>query len=74
MDKEEAERLSRAIGRVHMDWIEVHGVEYNTQIGNYEVRCTYRQEQKDLATEREPWTALLITSPRQWITLLTQHK
>jgi hypothetical protein len=73
MDKDEAERLARAIRMVHMDWIKVSGVEYNPATDQYEVKCEYKQEHKRLVQSRDAWTTLLIKNPRQWIDLLTQH-
>ena len=46
MDKDEAERLARAIRMVHMDWIKVGGVVYNSTTDAYEVQCEYQQEDK----------------------------
>ncbi len=73
MDKDEAERLARAIRMVRMDWIQVSGVEYNAKTDQYEVKCAYKQEQKGLLHTKESWTTLWIKSPRQWIDVLTQH-
>ena len=73
MDKDEAERLARAIRKLNMDWIQVSGVEYHPKTDTYEVKCSYKQEHKGLLHPREAWTTLWIKSPRQWIDLLTQH-
>ena len=73
MDKEEAERLARAIRKTPVDWIQVSGVEQNPTTDTYEVKCAYKQAQQGLFHAREPWTTLQIKSPRQWIDLLTQH-
>ncbi|HYT37347.1 MAG TPA: hypothetical protein VEL49_09230 [Ktedonobacteraceae bacterium] len=73
MDKDEAERLARAIRMMHVDWIQVSGVELNSLTGKYEVKCELKQAQKGLLHSRESWTTLLIKSPRQWIDLLTQQ-
>ena len=73
MDKEEAERLAKAIRKAPVNWIRVSGVEQNPITNRYEVACEYKQPQKGLFQVRESWTTLLITSPRQWIDLLTQH-
>ena len=72
MDKDEAERLARAIRMVHMDWIKVDGVAYNPTTDRYEVQCEYQQENQEHA-HPESWTTLQIKSPRQWIDLLMQH-
>lgn len=73
MDKDEAERLARAIHMVHMDWIKVGAVVYNHATGTYEVQCEYQQEDQGPTLSRESWMTLQIKSPRQWIDLLTQH-
>ncbi len=73
MDKDEAERLARAIQKMQVDWIQVSAVEQNPSTGTYEVKCRYKQAQKGLFQASEAWTTLQITSPRQWIDLLTQH-
>jgi hypothetical protein len=73
MDKEEAERLAGAIRIMHMDWIQVSGVEQNPTTNTYEVKCAYKQGHKGLFHGRESWTTLQIKSPRQWIDLLTQR-
>ena len=72
MDKEEAERLARAIRMVHMDWIKVDDVVYNSTTDTYEVLCEYQLEDQGHA-HKETWTVLQIKSPRQWIDLLTQQ-
>jgi hypothetical protein len=73
MEKDEAERLARAIHMMHLDWIRVSGVELNSSTGKYEVKCELKQAQKGLFHARESWMTLLITSPRQWIDLLIHH-
>jgi hypothetical protein len=73
MDKDEAERLARAIRMVHMDWIKVDQVVHNSTTGQYEVQCAYQREDLGQTLSGEAWTALQIKSPRQWIDLLTQH-
>ncbi len=73
MDKEEAERLVRAIRKVPVDWIQVQGIEFNSATGIYELKCAYRQARKGLF-HQESWTTLWIKSPRQWIDLLIQHR
>ena len=69
MDKDEANRLARAIARTHVDWIEVRGIEYNPLTSTYELTCMY-QRYRGLTS----WTELSIRSPRQWIELLTEHR
>jgi len=43
MDKEEAERLVRAIRKAPVNWIQVSGVEQNPTTDLYEVTCEYKQ-------------------------------
>ncbi len=73
MDKNEAERLARAIRMMQMDWIKVDGVVHNSTTNQYEVQCTYQREDQGQTLSRESWTMLKIKSPRQWIEILTQH-
>ena len=73
MDKNEAERLARAIRMVQMDWIRVSAVAYNPTTDTYEVQCEYQQEDQGPTLSRESWETLQIKSPRQWIDILTQH-
>ncbi len=73
MDKNEAERLARAIRMVQMDWIRVSAVAYNPTTDQYEVQCEYQQAGQGQAHSKESWTTLQIKSPRQWIDVLTQH-
>ena len=42
MDKEEAERLARAIRKAPVTWIRVSGVEQNPTTNRYEVTCEYK--------------------------------
>jgi hypothetical protein len=73
MDKNEAERLARAIRMVQMNWIKVSAVAYNPTTDQYEVQCEYQQAGQVQAHSNESWTTLQIKSPRQWIEVLTQH-
>ncbi len=73
MDKNEAERLARAICMVQMDWVKVDGVAYNSTTEQYEVQCAYQRGDQGQTLSRESWTTLMIKSPRQWIEILTQH-
>jgi hypothetical protein len=73
MDKNEAERLARAIHMMQTDWIKVDGVVHNSTTNQYEVQCTYQREDQGQTLSREAWTMLKIKSPRQWIEILTQH-
>jgi len=74
MDKEEAERLDRVIRKAPVAWIQVQAIELNSETHTYELKCSYRQERKGLFHTQEAWTTLWITSPRQWIDLLTKHR
>jgi hypothetical protein len=70
MDKQEAERVAKAIHKMTVSWIAVRGVELNPATQTYEVRCTYKKR----STRRDAaWTEIHITTPRQWIELLTQR-
>jgi hypothetical protein len=73
MDKDEAERLARAIRMLHMDWIKVGGVAYNPTTDQYEVQYECQQAYHGQTPSRESWTTLQIKSPRQWIEVLTQR-
>jgi len=74
MDKEEAERLDRAIRKAAVAWLQVQAIEYNTGTHTYELKCAYRQGRKGLFHPQETWTTLWIKNPRQWIDLLTKHR
>jgi len=71
MDKQEAERVAKAIHKMTVSWIAVRGVELNPLTQTYEVRCTYKQRymRRDAA-----WTEVRISTPRQWIELLTHRR
>ena len=73
MDKDEAERLARAIRLVQMDWIRVDQVVHNSTTNQYEVQCAYQREDQGQTLSKGSWTTLNIKSPRQWIEILTQH-
>ncbi len=75
MDKEEAERLARAIRKAPVAWIhQVQAIECKLGTHTHELKCAYRQEHKGLVHPQETWMTLWITSPRQWIDLLTTHR
>lgn len=65
MDKDEAERLARAIGMVHMNWIKVDQVVHNSTTGQYEVQCAYQREDQGQTLSGGSWTTLNIKSPRK---------
>ena len=71
MDKQEAEWVAKAIYKMPVSWIAVRGVELNPLTQTYEVRCTYKQRymRRDAA-----WTEVRISTPRQWIELLTHRR
>ena len=73
MDKNEAERLARAIRIIQMDWIKVDGIVHNSTTNQYEVQCTYQSEDQGQTLSGSSWAMLKIKSPRQWIEILTQH-
>jgi hypothetical protein len=70
MDKAEAERIAKAIRRVPAEWIEAHAIELNPITNTYEIICVYKQR---YMRPHQAWTEVRITSPRQWIALLTQR-
>lgn len=70
MDKHEAERLVRAIRHAPVDWIRVQAVEWNQATNTYEIACSCRQKARGFLSS---WTPLWITTPRQWIDLLTSR-
>lgn len=72
MDRDEAERLVQAIRLTRVDWIEVQAIEHSPITKTYKVNCLC-QEPKGLFQTNESWTKLSITSPRQWIQLLTKR-
>lgn len=74
MDKDEAERLFRAIQKIPVDWIEAEAVVFNRITGMYEVKCAYKLERGGAERATDTWTTLWIRSPRQWIDLLTKHR
>jgi hypothetical protein len=74
MDKLEAERVAGAIRKMNMEWIRVSGVEHNPLTDTYEVKCVYKRERGNISRPTDPWTTILIKSPRQWIDLLTGHR
>ena len=73
MDKDEAERLARAIRMVNMEWIKVDQVVHDRATDTYHVQCRYVQGDQGQTLSGESWKVLQIKSPRQWIDLLTQH-
>jgi len=50
MDKEEAERLARAIRKTPLNWIQVSAVEQNPTTNTYEVKCEYKQPRDAIVT------------------------
>jgi hypothetical protein len=70
MDKQEAERVAKAIRKMPVEWMTVRRVEWNHTSNTYEVTCAYKQRhtKPDAA-----WTEIHISTPRQWIDLLTQR-
>ncbi len=74
MDKDEAERLFRAIQRILIDWIEAEAVIFNRITNLYEVKCKYKPERGRATQATDTWTTIWIRSPRQWIDLLSKHR
>lgn len=68
-DKEEAERLARAIEQMNVEWISIQDIEHNPLTDKYELKCRYQRYRGLIGG----WTELRIKSPRQWIDLLTQR-
>lgn len=73
MDKQEAERLVRAIERMHVAWLQVDQVVFNEIRNAYELKCSYRGPGGRLGS-RAVWRTRWITSPREWIDLLTAQR
>ncbi len=73
MDKQEAERLVRAIEQMHVAWIQVDRIVFNETRNAYELECSYRGPAGRLGA-RAIWRSQRITSPREWIGLLTKHR
>jgi hypothetical protein len=73
MDKDEAYRLVRAIERTHVAWLHVDQVVVNEASQTYELKCSYRAPIGLLGTTTI-WSTRWITSPRDWIALLTARR
>jgi hypothetical protein len=69
MDKQEAERLVRAIERTHVAWPQVNQIVFDGTRNAYELECSYRG-----LGAKAIWRTWRITSPREWIGLLTEHR
>jgi len=74
MDKEEAERLKRAIEQTRVPWLRVSEIVFNATGESYELTCTYREQASSSFHDDEIWRPRLIRSPRDWIRLLTRHR
>lgn len=72
MDKQEAERLVRAIERAHVAWLQVDRIVFNETRNAYELECIYRGPAGWLGA-KAIWSTQRITSPREWIDLLTRY-
>lgn len=72
MDKQEAERLVRAIERMHVAWLQVDQIVFNETRNAYELKCSYRGPGGWLGA-RAVWRTRWITSPREWIDLFTKQ-
>jgi hypothetical protein len=73
MDKQEAERLVRAIERMHVAWLQVDQIVFNETKNAYELKCSYRGPSGFLGA-RAVWRTRWISSPREWIDLLTTQR
>jgi hypothetical protein len=73
MNKQEAERLARAIERTHVAWLQVDQIVFNETRNAYELECSYRGPTGWLGA-KAIWSTQRITSPREWIGLLTQRR
>jgi hypothetical protein len=73
MDKQEAERLVRAIERTRVAWLQVDQIVFNEASNAYELKCSYRGPGAWLGAGAV-WRTRWITSPREWITLLTSQR
>src|SRR2546430_2721275 len=73
MDKQEAERLVRAIEWMHVAWLQVDQLVFNETRNTYELKCSYRGPAGWLGT-KAIWSTRWISSPREWIGLLTEHR
>jgi hypothetical protein len=73
MDKQEAERLVRAIERMHVAWLQVDQIVFNASRNAYELKCSYRGPGGRLGS-RAVWRTRWITSPREWIDVLTTQR
>ena len=73
MDKQEAERLVRAIERTHVAWLQVDRIVFNETRKGYELECSCLGPAGWLGA-KAIWSTRRITCPREWIGLLTQHR
>ena len=73
MDKQEAERLVRAIERMRVAWLQVDQVVFNETRNAYELKCSYRGPVGWLGA-RAVWRTRWIASPREWIDLLIAQR
>lgn len=73
MDQQEAERLARAIKRMHVAWLQVDQIVCNETTYAYELKCSYRGPAGFLGT-KAIWRTRWITSPREWVDLLTARR
>jgi hypothetical protein len=73
MDKQEAERLVRAIERMHVAWLQVDQIVFDETRNAYELKCSYRGPAGFLGA-RAVWRTRWISSPREWIDLLITQR
>ena len=73
MDKQEAERLVRAIEQMDVAWLQVEQIVFNETCNAYVLKCSFRGPAGWLGA-KAVWRTLWITTPREWISLLTEHR
>src|SRR5260370_33989201 len=73
MDKQEAERLVRAIERTHVAGLHVDQIVFNRTRNVYELECSYRGPAGCLGA-KAVWRRRWISSPRDWTGLVTDHR
>lgn len=73
MDKQEAERLVRAIERTQIAWLQVDHLVFNETTKGYELLCSHRGPAGFLGA-KAIWRSTCIRTPREWIGLLTTNQ
>lgn len=73
MDRQEAERLARAIERTKVAWLHVEQIVFNETSKAYELKCRERGPARFWEAGMA-WRISWITSPREWIALLSNQQ